>query len=225
MLRHAARYSSILLCLVSLSAWSGVEIGGSRIVYEGSSRQASISVSNPDERPYLVQAWVNKNVNSDDNDQTFIATPPLFRLEPHSQNSVRVVYTGKPLPMDRESVYWLNIKTIPSTDRDARNQLLITVKSKMKLFFRPDGLKGEPQEAVSRIAFRDRGGMLVVDNPTPYNVSFYDLTIGGKKIDQVPMAAPLQETPVKQPFKAGQMITWRAINDFGGISKQYKTKI
>ncbi|WP_244665173.1 molecular chaperone [Candidatus Symbiopectobacterium sp. 'North America'] len=131
------------LLFISVAAISGVEIGGTRLIYNGNSSQAAISVNNPDNKPYLIQSWVSKNENSDD-DNDFSTTPPLFKLNPHTQNSVRVMLIDKNLPTDRESVYWLNIKAIPSSSPDAKNELLIAVKSKMKLFYRQQGLKDDP---------------------------------------------------------------------------------
>ncbi len=71
---------------------------------------------------------MNKQEDGDDNDTTFITTPPLFRLDPHSQNSVRVALSQDRLPQDKESVYWLNIKSIPANSGHATNELLIAVK-------------------------------------------------------------------------------------------------
>ena len=139
MLQKVLKKIAVSLLLLSSAAISGVEIGGTRLIYNSSGSQAAISVSNPDNTPYLIQSWVSSNENSDDGDSPFITTPPLFKLNPHAQNSVRVMLIGNSVPQDRESVYWLNIKSIPSSSADAKNELLIAVKSKMKVFYRPSG--------------------------------------------------------------------------------------
>ncbi|SCC67462.1 fimbrial biogenesis chaperone [Kosakonia oryziphila] len=82
------------LVMVSVASPVGVEAGGSGLVCEGRDRQATRSISNPDDRPCLIPVRGDKNPAAGDGDNTFVATPPLFRLEPHSQNSVRIVYTG-----------------------------------------------------------------------------------------------------------------------------------
>lgn len=213
------------LIALPLASQAGVEIGGSRLVYDGSARQAAISVNNPDDRPYLIQAWVDKNLAVSDENNTFIATPPLFRLEPHSQNSVRIVYTGHSLPADRESMFWLNIKSVPSTSKNDANRLFITVKSVLKLFYRPAGLPGEPATAYEKLTFTRRGGQVYVQNPTPYHISFYDLTVGGVQVKTPPTLAPLSEQAVPVPSGTTGAISWRAINDFGGITDVRKAKI
>ncbi|ADO08191.1 molecular chaperone [Pantoea agglomerans] len=213
------------LIALPLASQAGVEIGGSRLVYDGSARQAAITVNNPDDRPYLIQAWVNKNPAVSDENNTFIATPPLFRLEPHSQNSVRIVYTGRPLPADRESMFWLSIKSVPSTSKNEANRLFITVKSVIKLFYRPAELSGDPTTAYEKLTFIRRGGQVYVLNPTPYHISFYDLTIGGYQVKTPPTLEPLSEQTVPVPSGTTGAVSWRAINDFGGITDVRKSKI
>lgn len=147
MLQEIFKKIAVSLLLISTAAISGVEIGGTRLVYNSGDSQSAISVRNPDNTPYLIQSWVSNNENSDDGDSPFITTPPLFKLNPNTQNSVRVMLIGNSVPQDRESIYWLNIKSIPSSSADAKNELLIAVKSKMKVFYRPAGLKGDPSLA------------------------------------------------------------------------------
>lgn len=210
---------SFLFFLPAIAS-AGVEIGGTRLIYDGSSKQASISVSNPDDRPFLIQSWVNKQEDGDDNDTTFITTPPLFRLDPHSQNSVRVALSQDRLPQDKESVYWLNIKSIPANSGHATNELLIAVKTRLKLIYRPAGLPGDPTIAWQKLTFSRKNGTLFVSNPTPFSVSFYDLKVNGKEIKSVPMILPGQEVSLEPRAEAGMKIRWRAINDFGGITSE-----
>lgn len=146
------------IMFISTAAISGVEIGGTRLIYNGNTSQAAISVKNPDNKPYLIQSWVSKSENGDESGSEFTTTPPLFKLNPNAQNSVRVMLAENNLPTDRESVYWLNIKAIPSSSPNAKNELLIAVKSKMKLFYRPAGLKGDPSLAYQQLNFSRQGG-------------------------------------------------------------------
>lgn len=48
----------LLALLVSVTpAQAGVVVGGTRLIYDGNKKEASLSVSNPDSQPYLVQSW------------------------------------------------------------------------------------------------------------------------------------------------------------------------
>ena len=222
MLQNVLKKIAVSLLLLSSAAISGVEIGGTRLIYNSSGSQAAISVSNPDNTPYLIQSWVSSNENSDDGDSPFITTPPLFKLNPHAQNSVRVMLIGNSVPQDRESVYWLNIKSIPSSSADAKNELLIAVKSKMKVFYRPSGLKGDPSLAYQQLTFSVSDGKLNVHNPSPYSVSLYHVKVNGKELAKPPMVLPFQTLSLSQSALNGGEISWRAINDFGGITAEHK---
>ncbi len=59
---------------------------------------------------------------------------------------MRVVYTGAPLPADRESLFTLSIAAIPSGKPEA-NRVQMAFRSALKLLYRPDGLAGNPQQA------------------------------------------------------------------------------
>lgn len=225
MFKKVYKTASVGLLFLTSAAISGVEIGGTRLVYNGNASQAAISINNPDSKPYLIQSWVSKSENDDDDDNIFTTTPPLFKLNPHAQNSVRVMLTGDTLPTDRESVYWLNIKAIPSSSPDAKNELLIAVKSKMKLFYRPAGLKGDPSLAYQQLTFSRKGGKLSVHNPSPYSVSLYDVKVNGKQLIKPPMILPFQTVSLPQTAVAGGEVLWRAINDFGGITAEHKIKM
>ena len=168
---------------------------------------------------------MSKSENGDDSDNAFITTPPLFKLNSQAQNSVRVMLSGDTLPTDRESVYWLNIKAIPSSSPDAKNELLIAVKSKMKLFYRPAGLKGDPSLAYQQLTFSSVGGKLSVHNPSPYSVSLYDIKVNGKQLAKPPMVLPFQTVSLPQSAITGGEVSWRAINDFGGITAEHKFKM
>ena len=225
MLQRTTKKLAVLSLLFSSAAFSGVEIGGTRLIYNGGSSQAAISVNNPDAKPYLIQSWVSKSESGDDNDSAFTTTPPLFKLNPNSQNSVRVMLTNSALPTDRESIYWLNIKAIPTSSPDAKNELLIAVKSKMKLIYRPAGLKGDAIQAYQNLTFKSQGNAVNVHNPTPYAVSLYDLKINGKQLKKPPTILPFQTVSVAQAATAGNQVTWRAINDFGGITAEHNYKM
>lgn len=126
------------LILLSATAQAGIVMGGTRVVYQEGKREATMTVTNADtQTPYLVQSWV-ENANAEDKRPVpFVVTPPLFRLEPEQQNVLRITFTRGALPADRESMFWLNIKSIAPTQKEDANKLQINVKSRFKLFLSP----------------------------------------------------------------------------------------
>lgn len=58
---------SILLTTTIMSiglsfAQAGVVIGGTRVIFDGNKKEASISINNPDNTPYLIQSWIETPV-------------------------------------------------------------------------------------------------------------------------------------------------------------------
>lgn len=210
-----------LLCVLFLTSYafaeSGLQLGATRLIYKATASQVTVEVKNSDSRAYLIQSWVS-DLNGSKNKDTFITTPPLFKLEDNSSNTVRVVYTGKALPQDRESVFWLNVKAIPSREKTDKNTLTIAIKSQIKLFYRPESLKDKVNDAYNHVRFFEKNGQLAIVNPTPFNVSFNDIKINNTPIKDAVMVAPFSTMNVNSKVLQGQKVSWNAINDYGGIT-------
>ncbi|MEO3990767.1 fimbrial biogenesis chaperone [Pseudocitrobacter cyperus] len=208
---------AIYFLLVSTIAQAGVVAGGTRVVYQEGKREASISVTNADTHtPYLVQSWVENFADNDKRPVPFIVTPPLFRLDPEKRNMLRISFTGMELPHDRESVYWLNIKSILPSQKGDVNKLQVNIKSKFKIFYRPNNLSVDPSDAWQKLQFHAEGNRLTAKNPTPYFISLFSLTVGGKEVKEPGMVAPFSSH--SWPVSGAGTVKWRAINDFGGIT-------
>lgn len=203
----------------SIYAHAGTVIGGTRVIYDGGKKESAISISNPgDSGIYLIQSWVD--TGNPETKAPFIVTPPLFRIDPNEENILRIVYTGENLPKDRESIFWLNVKSIPSTEEKAsENTLQIIVKSRVKVFYRPSKLSGKPIEAYQKLTFSRNGSQLRINNPTPYFVTFYSLKVDGKEVKEVEMVPPKETIAVSLPVGSASQVSWETINDYGGISK------
>ncbi len=109
-------------------------------------------------------------------------TPPLFRLEPGQDNTLRAVFTGANLAQDRESLFWLNIKTIPSVKKNEvqANTLQLAIKKRLKFIYRPSAVKGLPEENADKLVWKKIGNQIQVTNPTPFYMNFSVITVGGK---------------------------------------------
>lgn len=199
----------------------GVALGATRIIYSTSASQASLPIVNSDKsKRYLIQSWVENDKGERSSD--FIVTPPLFSAAAKSENTLRIVYAGKPLPKDRETVYWMNVKAIPAIDREAikgKNTLQLAILSRIKLFMRPDGFKMGEAEAVDHLSFRQGSGKLTIANPTPYYQTLVNLTIGGKKLPNS-MVSPYGQLDIALAAGAGGEVRFQIVNDYGAISPQ-----
>lgn len=206
------------------TAYSGVIIGGTRIIYDGNKKESSISIKNPDSNPYLIQSWV-ESLNGKSTTPPFIITPPLYRLDKGQQNIERVILTGT-LPQNKESLFWVNIKAIPSAPRK-ENTLQIAVKTQIKLIYRPGSLKGEsPDDLVDKLKWTRSGNYVQVTNPTPYVINFNEIAVGGKKIDNVSYVLPDSTERFVLPRNVnGGTLTFTIITDYGNPGKIHNTNI
>lgn len=212
-----------MLCLLFVSlnvqAAGGIALGATRVIYPADAKQTSISINNSDTKErYLVNSWVENNLGG--KDKHFIVTPPLFVSEPKSENTLRIIYAGPQLPADRESIFWLNVKAIPSVDKnrlEGSNVLQLAILSRIKLFVRPENLPMQPEEAIKHVRISRSGERLSLHNPSPYYVSTVNLSIGGEKLPNT-MIAPKSVSQVELPTGATGNVTFQTVNDYGAIT-------
>lgn len=203
-----------LLPLALMTANAGVIIGGTRVIFEGAKKEATINITNPDNTPYLIQSWIDMQ-DGVSGKTPFIITPPLYRLDGGQKNLERIVMTGS-LPQEQESLFWLNIKAIPSTSKQM-NALQIAVKTRIKLIYRPEGLRAStPEEQATKLTWQQSGNAIQVNNPTPYVINFNEITLGGRKLDDVTYVLPGASARFSLPEGvSGHSLTFKVINDYG----------
>jgi len=209
----------LLLTSFSAQAAGGIGLGATRVIYPTDAKQISLSITNSDDKErYLVNSWVENNLGS--KDKGFIVTPPLFVSEPKSENTLRIIYVGTPLPADRESIFWMNVKAIPSVKKsivDKNNVLHLAVLSRIKLFVRPNNLQMQPEDALKQVRFSRSGGHLSIHNPSPYYVSTVNLKVGNQKLPNT-MVAPKSVAKVAVPAGVQGSISFQTVNDYGAVT-------
>lgn len=224
-----------VLCTLSLSAaHAGVLIDGTRIVYPAKEREVTVKLTNKGQSPVLMQIWIDRGdaqSKPQDADAPFLATPPIFRLDPQKGQSVRLAFTGETLPQDRESLFWFNALEIPPLPQDATGNLMqIAVRSRLKLFYRPSGLAGDLPSAIEKVTWkvqRDGDGyVLRGENPSPYHLSFSSLVLeqSAKRSDTGGgMIAPFSHRDFPLPGYTGGNggeVRFRWMSDFGAAPEQ-----
>jgi chaperone protein EcpD len=223
-----------LALLGAVQANASVVISGTRIVYLQDDSEVTVKLSNVGQSPSLVQAWIDAgdaSAPAAQIDAPFTITPPLSRVDPAKGQTLRIIYTGDPLPSDRESVFWLNVLEIPpkpTGDLADTNHIQLAFRSRIKLFYRPQGLKGSADAAPSQLVWQvvTTGGdaSLQVTNPSAFNVSLTEVELidGEKtaKFEDGAMVGPGQKliVPLKGAVARSQTATVRfhSLNDYGG---------
>jgi chaperone protein EcpD len=190
-------------------AVSGVTPEVSRVVFDEGSHEQSLHVFNVNKYPVLVQAWIDDGkvlALPQDSKAPIIVLPPIFRMDPGSQASLRLISSGATLPENRESLFWLNLYEMPATQRrdSATDETVtLTMRTQMKVFARPGKLPYSPRELVKRLAFSlvlgADGLTLTIDNPTPYYATIGNMQIaieGAPQPESVDMIAPFSHAIV-----------------------------
>ncbi|UAN50826.1 fimbria/pilus periplasmic chaperone [Serratia sp. JSRIV002] len=207
--------------LFSAHSLASVVVSGTRVIYPSDAKEVSVKISNVGPSPVLLQSWID---NGDANAKPaaikvpFVLTPPMNRVEPGKGQTLRISYTGGTLPMDKESVFWLNVLEVPAKSQAAtgENKLQMAFRTRIKLFYRPKGLEGNANDAAKAVTWSTQGGKVQANNPTPYYVSFVNLSVNGKKLDNA-MVPPRSNLALNLPGNAGSKISTSFVNDYGAV--------
>ena len=183
--------SLMVLTLLSHQSRASVTMVGTRIIYNGGSNSTDIHLTNKTALPYVVTTWFDGGKMEDGPAKSaeipFIVTPPVSRVQANSGQILRLVYTGaKPLPQDRESVFYFNFLQLPPANVGAdengdvpANSLTIALRNRVKLFYRPKGMEGNPKEMLRHLKVSRTGNTntITVENNQPFHVTVTGLQL------------------------------------------------
>lgn len=208
----------LTLCVIN-QVHAAVSLGATRVIYLAGEKQTKISVINNDDKRYLIQSWVENSENK--KDSSFVITPPLFSMQGKKENTLRIIDSTNNLPQDRESLFWLNVKSIPAVEKSmaSENMLQLAIISKIKLFYRPKGLSISPDENYKQLQFKRNNDTLIINNPTPYFITVTELKIGNDKLENT-MVSPYGNQSMTIPKSASGKVSFQTINDYGAITPQ-----
>ncbi|MGU7815034.1 fimbrial biogenesis chaperone [Burkholderia sp. AW49-1] len=223
--RNLAAGVALACALTVPASYAAISLNTTRVIFDGKNKEASVVVNN-DSADILIQSWLDPLDNAEGHALPFAVTPPLVKVAAKRQQLLRVLYEGVGVPADRESAFWLNVQEIPQT-ATGDNVLQLAVRQRIKVFFRPDGLKGDPQAAPAGLQWRlDRESgkaVLQVLNPGRYHVTVVDAKwrAGGTdaQVVDAKMVAlgGMASFPVKLPHGgATPELGYEIVNDFGG---------
>ena len=228
-LRRAGLVIGVVMLLIQsvAAADGGISLSRTRVIFQSTDTAQTLTIQNHGSLPYLVQSAVVLSPQGREA-APFLTTPPLFRLEENSKNTLRILRKDDAaLPADRESVFYFTAVAVPAMTqpKGADDTLLaarisVGIQNTIKLFYRPAGLPVSAEEAPGRLTFQLHDGNVLVKNPTPYFLTFSRLAFDGNDTairDVVPMIGPFSQAsyPVSGHVRKAQ---WTVINDYGGNS-------
>ena len=75
-------------------SFSGIVVGGTRVIFPGNAPDATISIYNKESKlPYLIQSWVDPFDKNDKSKPPFTTIPPVSRLEAGQEKILRIIKT------------------------------------------------------------------------------------------------------------------------------------
>lgn len=226
--RHMPHFFLTLLMVLAAFCYSqvseaAVALGATRVIYPANQKQVLLPVTNNDpDSVYLIQSWIENA--SDKKDTQFVITPPLFSMKGKKENTLRIINAAnRPLPTDRESLFWINVKAIPAMDTSQKNEntLQLAIISRIKMFYRPSNLSMAPNEAPEKLRFRRNGSQLTLINPTPYYITVTNMKAGSRDLSNT-MVPPMGNISVAFPAGASGDISFQSINDYGALTPRMK---
>lgn len=199
----------------------GIGLNTSRIIIPPDEKQTMLGVRNTSlTQHFLVQSFTETFSRQKANE--FIITPPLFVMKPQDESTLRIINTGVKLPDDRETLYWINVKAIPSTDNEEKgNSLKIAIQNRIRLIIRPEGLVPSVRDAPGMLQFHRSAGELIVRNPTPYFLSLVNLKVGHTTLNSDTIE-PFQEMHLPLSSEVKGDVTVQTVDDYGSWTPEIR---
>ncbi len=195
----------------------GVDV--TRIVIENGRQSGSCVLTNGSDVPYAAKNtaldYFTRERRSD-----VIATPPVALMPTGKQVRVTVtVLDPEALPKDRESLFLLSSEATPGVgDQSSKNTLLIRYASRLKVFYRPEGVDANMQDAIWGLAWTRDGNTLTVENGSPLHVTLANVSIEGKRYAEHLIVKPFERTSLTVgEHPADATVRWDGVDDYGGV--------
>lgn len=198
-------------------------LGGLRVVYSQEQKAVEVPVfSGKSEKTFLIKASLLADPTSKTPVHNFLISPPLFRLEPGQRNNLRIsLINPKGLPTDRESVFYLDVSGVPSSNpllRESKEgfssaSISIGTGNRVKFFYRPRGIGTPTEQTYQSLVFSRVPGHVQVSNPTPYNITL-STDLVEHQVRKIVMVPPFGKMVLPQVGATPRTkLTWYVIND------------
>ncbi|CCG85771.1 fimbrial biogenesis chaperone [Erwinia piriflorinigrans] len=203
---------SVYFFLISGVTHAAVVMNASRIVMEDTTEK-TIIFDNTSENPFIVQVEADNKEKPD-----FIALPPVFKIKEKGGQTVKVKLLSSQLPLDKESLFYLNFTQIPGVRKDENgdDRLNIIIRSRLKIIYRPASVNAFSAKDENKISYRLQSGALVISNKSPNILSIRDISNGKRVLAEKVTLLPGENysTVLKDNHLSGPLNAV-IINDYG----------
>lgn len=198
----------------------------SQLLFDGRKSSLSYRINNSDSRlPWLVQAWVEDENEKKTN--LFTSVPLVFRVEPSSSFTVRVIKNGN-VNKDMESLFWVVSNSLPGGAKEEVNtdktkveaQLSLAYRFKVPMIYRPASLVNVPQKPESLVWTSMAGEKLKVHNPSRYVIQLNYIKSRGNVYRGKGYSyfiLPMKSVTLDVKLDSGSKINYGVVNDYGAL--------
>jgi len=215
--------TALLLCS-SLSVSAAVQLSSSRIIFKQEQKEATLSLKNTSSnKSFLIQAWMSDQENNKLTSSPFLLTPPLFKMAQNSSANIRIINSGRQnFSQDKETLFRLNLLSIPSQTDAEGAKLVVNNQSIIKFIYRPASLSDHDAAlAYQKLQIKSDGKYLTLTNPTPYYVNIGQISLNGANLGANGLSVLGTVPPlgaVTLPYNAAlRNVTLTAIGDRGAL--------
>ncbi|EHN94249.1 fimbrial biogenesis chaperone [Escherichia coli] len=201
----------------------------SRLIFDGDKKNITYRIDNSGKLVWLVQGWVEDVKENKTN--IFNVVPSLFRVEPKSQYTARVVKNGD-LPEDRESIFWIVSNSLPGGNKGDNEgrvkedsidaKLNLAFRYKVPMIYRPASLGNIAQKPEKLQWKKNSNGKVKLFNPTNFAVQLQYVSINGIRKDGQGITyiiAPYTGVELNLKANSGTKIKYGVINDYGAVQE------
>lgn len=196
----------------------GIRLNQTRIIFNAGDKMQTLTVKNRSDTAWLIQsrALMTTETNSP---APFIATPPLFRLESGTEQTLRILPQNAPMPQDKESLFYLALQAIPASPPHdpTEQQMAMSMRFNLKMFYRPASLRTPPADNSCQLRFTRGGKHMRVENPTPWFITLRSLAFDQRNVDLTKQPLMLAPGSTQNVPGSAQQVSWQAVNDFGSV--------
>jgi P pilus assembly chaperone PapD len=217
-----------LLWAVVSCASANVVINGTRVIYPLNSKEIVVQLINNGSDPALVQSWIDDgdmNSTPETSRAPFLLSPPVVKVAGKGGQQLRIKKLPATLPTDRESVFYLNVLDVPPVPEEMQgmNTMQLAIKSRIKLFLRPEQLHGGIDKAVEKVDVKAEGKGFRINNKSPFFITVANVEGRNNKkmVAESLMLAPFSNafTQATSLVKKGQPYSLIYVDDLGAYKK------
>ena len=208
---------STLLVSTAIAA-GGVQLDRTRVHMKDGATKTAYALINNSDGPVLASGTIT---NLDGSPTTAMTvSPSIYQVKSKGTHQGSILLL-EPLPQDRESVFWLNVKTITpeKTDGSASN-MQFAIGQRIKVFYRPKDVKQDTRIAAEKLLWtRTKDGIKAV-NSSQVSLTLAEISAGNLKKELSDVLLPMSEIEWKYKLSNANEMTFTYVDEYGNFVKQ-----